>query len=73
MGALAEKGNTILRKTIIEQTNNYKDMRKLLFAIIGLLSAINTYAVKAYPFPVEVRQSDGTMLTIVLHGDEDFN
>ena len=72
-GALAEKGNTILRKTIIEQTNNYKDMRKLLFAIIGLLSAINTYAVKAYPFPVEVRQSDGTMLTIVLHGDEDFN
>ena len=48
-------------------------MRKLLIAIIGLLSAVNTYAVKAYPFPVEVRQSDGTLLTIVQHGDEDFN
>jgi len=48
-------------------------MRKLLFAIIGLLTAVNSYAVKAYPLPVEVRQSDGTLLTIVLHGDEDFS
>lgn len=48
-------------------------MKKILFVLVGLMSAFNCWAVKGYPFPVEVRQSDGTTLTIVLHGDEDFH
>jgi immune inhibitor A len=48
-------------------------MRRLLSTIFGLLCVISTWAVKAYPFPVEVRQGDGSMLTVVLHGDEYFH
>ena len=48
-------------------------MKKILIALIGLLSAVNIWAVRAYPFPVEVRQPDGSTLTVVLHGDEDFH
>ena len=48
-------------------------MRRLILSIICLATAVCTYAVKAWPYPVEVRQSDGTTLTIVLHGDEDFS
>lgn len=48
-------------------------MRRLFLSIICLAITISTYAVKAWPFPVDVRQSDGTTLTIVLHGDEDFS
>ena len=48
-------------------------MRRLILSIICLATAVCTYAVKAWPFPVDVRQSDGTILTIVLHGDEDFS
>lgn len=33
----------------------------------------DVYAVRAYPQPVTVQQSDGTSVTIVGHGDEDFN
>ena len=33
----------------------------------------DVYAVRAYPQPVTVQQSDGTCVTIVGHGDEDFN
>ena len=35
--------------------------------------ALCTWGVGAYPLPVEVRQSDGTLLTVLLHGDEDFH
>lgn len=38
-----------------------------------LLVVINIYAVRAYPLPVVVQQSDGSSLTIVGHGDEDFH
>ena len=48
-------------------------MRRLILSIICLATAVCTYAVKAWPFPVDVRQSDGTILTVVLHGDEDFS
>ena len=33
----------------------------------------DVYAVRAYPQPVTVQQSDGTCVTIVGHGDEDFS
>lgn len=47
-------------------------MRRLILSIICLATAVCTYAVKAWPFPVDMRQSDGTTITVVMHGDEDF-
>ena len=50
------------------------DMKRLLFAIIlCLFSVLSIRADKAYPFPVNVVQQDGTTLTIVQHGDEYFH
>ncbi len=48
-------------------------MKRILTALFGLLFTMSSWAVKAYPLPVEVRQPDGSMLTVVLHGDEDFH
>ncbi len=48
-------------------------MRRILFAILGIMTTLTTWGVGAYPLPVDVRQSDGTTLTILLHGDEDFH
>ena len=48
-------------------------MKKILLILVGLICAFNSWADKGYPFPVEVRQADGSTLTIVLHGDEDFH
>lgn len=49
-------------------------MKKILlsiaFAFMGFASA---FAAKAYPGPITVMQSDGTELTVYLHGDENFN
>lgn len=35
-----------------------------------LLSTLNTIAVPAYPYPVKIKQADGSELTVVLKGDE---
>lgn len=48
-------------------------MRRLIFTLFCLLSVLSIKADKAYPFPVDIRQSDGTTLTIMLHGDEYFH
>ena len=48
-------------------------MRRLLTAFMALITATCSWAVNAYPMPVEVRQCDGTLLTVVLHGDEHFH
>ena len=48
-------------------------MKRLLFAIICMVITLNSWADKAYPFPVDVTQQDGTTLTIVQHGDEYFH
>ena len=48
-------------------------MRRLLFTLFCLLSVLSIHADKAYPFPVDIVQADGTTLTIVLHGDEYFH
>ena len=50
---------------------NYR--RKLFLMFLALLTAVGAYAVKAWPLPVEVRQADGTWLTIIQYGDEDFH
>ena len=48
-------------------------MRRFLFSVIAMIICIGAWAVQADPRPVDVRQSDGTILTVVLHGDEDFH
>jgi M6 family metalloprotease-like protein len=50
-------------------------MKKNLFiAVLLLLSAVlltaESYAGVAYPYPVQMKQSDGTVITVILHGDE---
>ena len=48
-------------------------MRKMMLVLAGLICSFNSWAVKANPSPIEVHQADGTTLTVVLHGDEDFH
>jgi len=48
-------------------------MRKLILICLGLMIPLCIYAVRAWPQPTDVRQSDGTRLTVVLHGDEHFH
>lgn len=49
-------------------------MKKRIF-LLGLIFALTakTYAIPAYPFPIQVTQPDGTVLTIKKVGDEWFN
>ena len=48
-------------------------INKWIFLCLAWFIAIAAHAVKAWPFPVEVRQADGTWLTIIQYGDEDFH
>lgn len=49
-------------------------MKRLLLSIFFVCAiAAQTWAVKAWPFPFDVKQSDGTTLTVVRHGDEHFS
>jgi hypothetical protein len=41
-----------------------------LVSLLALLPLTFTRAVKAYPFPVQITQPDGTVLTIRLNGNE---
>ena len=51
-----------------------EDMNRRLIAWLFLMfSCVATWGAKAYPFPVQVQQADGTILTIRLHGDEHMN
>ena len=44
-----------------------------LLILLCIITTFNCWAVKANPSPIEVHQIDGTTITIVLHGDEDFH
>lgn len=49
-------------------------MKKILLSIaFALLGFSSSFAAKAYPGPITVTQSDGTTLTVYLHGDENFS
>ena len=49
-------------------------MKKILLSIaFALLGFSSSFAAKAYPGPINVIQSDGTTLTVYLHGDENFS
>ena len=45
----------------------------LLLWLILPLFVSKMYAVPMYPYPIDVTQSDGSVLTIKMHGDEYFN
>ncbi|MCR5130134.1 MAG: M6 family metalloprotease domain-containing protein [Prevotella sp.] len=48
-------------------------MKKTILSICLMLCAISASAVKAFPEPIQVTQSDGTTLTVLAHGDEDYH
>ena len=49
-------------------------MKKLLLSIaFALLGISSSFAAKAYSGPITIIQSDGSQLTVYLHGDEDNN
>ena len=48
-------------------------MKKILLLLTFIFISTATWAVKAYPFPVTVQQSDGTQLTILIRGDEHYH
>ncbi len=45
---------------------------KFLFIVCLFLQSYNVYAIKATPYPFEIKQPDGNALTVKLHGDEHF-
>jgi len=45
----------------------------LLTLLISFFFSTNLSAIKATPYPVNITQSDGTVLTVRIHGDESFN
>ncbi len=48
-------------------------MKRLFTTLLFSIALLSVWAVPADPFPVEVRQPDGTLLTILQYGDEDFH
>lgn len=48
-------------------------MKKLLLLLVTVLVSLSSWAAKADSQPFTLRQSDGTLITVVLHGDEDMN
>ena len=48
-------------------------MKRFTLLFFLSLCVICGRAAKAHSLPVKVTQSDGTQLTVICHGDEDFN
>lgn len=48
-------------------------MKKLVSTLCLMLVACATWAAKAYPGPITVTQNDGTQLTVMAYGDEDYH
>ena len=49
-------------------------MKKSIYLLVAmLLISVGAIAVPAYPYPIQVTQPDGTVITIQKHGDEWFN
>lgn len=48
-------------------------MKRILFFLIAAVYSVVLQAAKAHPEPFTVTQSDGTKLTVILRGDEDFS
>ena len=54
-------------------TGKFRKMRSFCIIFLLLLSLQTALAVRAYPYPIQVRQPDGSTMTILLHGDEFFH
>lgn len=48
-------------------------MKKLILLICFIASSLMTWAIKANPTPLSILQSDGSTITVLLHGDEHFS
>lgn len=48
-------------------------MRLICLIFLGLISIQSAMAVKAYPYPIQVRQPDGSIISIMVNGDELFH
>ena len=48
-------------------------MKKILLTICFAIVSLGVFAVKAITSPITIIQSDGTPITVFLHGDEDFS
>lgn len=48
-------------------------MKRILFFLMAATYSIVLQAAKAHPGPFTVTQSDGTQVTVKIHGDEDFH
>lgn len=48
-------------------------MRRVSIIIFLFVSLYTAYAVGSYPYPIQVTQPDGTVLTILIKGDEHFH
>lgn len=48
-------------------------MKKIVLLSCFILTVLSSWASGAYRFPMEITQSDGTRLTVIGHGNSDFN
>ena len=48
-------------------------MKKILLSLCFAIVSLGVFAVKAITAPITIIQSDGTPITVLLHGDEDFS
>ncbi len=48
-------------------------MKRILFFLMAVAYSVVLQAAKAHPGPFTVTQSDGTQVTVKIHGDEDFH
>ena len=55
------------------QTQRNRNMKKLLFTCAFALVCLHISAVPASPYPIEMTQPDGSILTVYLHGDEHYS
>ena len=50
-----------------------KTLKQLSLIVCLMLCSLTTWAAKAESIPVQVRQTDGTVITVILRGDEHIN
>ena len=67
----ASVDNTILVETITFNDMIYRNI--LLSLLIALTSVSDAFAAKAKPGIEVLGQSDGTTITVLVHGDEHFH
>jgi len=68
---LKEKGDLSLMGNLLVETYKLKKQIQVIFLFVVLISFCQSaFGVAAYPYPVEITQTDGTKITIIQKGDE---